>query len=157
MTVNEIALQWWQWTGSMLWQVSLLIGLISLIDLIIRRWAWPQVRYGLWLLVLLKLMMPPTWSSPVSLISQARPQLHETVKKTLGLQKAHRKRENGISGFSSAMPEARMVSDLSSRPAAAVTEAKARVAKHRTDNLAGRYSDLLLLAAVKDVPAAALA
>jgi beta-lactamase regulating signal transducer with metallopeptidase domain/effector-binding domain-containing protein len=125
MTVNEIALQWWQWTGSMLWQVSLLIGLISLIDLIIRRWAWPQVRYGLWLLVLLKLMMPPTWSSPVSLISQARPQLHETVKKTLGLQKAHRKRENGISGFSSAMPEARMVSDLSSRPAAAVTEAEA--------------------------------
>ena len=59
MSVNEIAVQWWQWTGSMLWQVSLLIVLISLIDFVIRRWAWPQVRYGLWLLVLLKLMMPP--------------------------------------------------------------------------------------------------
>jgi beta-lactamase regulating signal transducer with metallopeptidase domain/effector-binding domain-containing protein len=125
MTVNEIAMQWWRWTGPMLWQVSLLIALISLIDLIIRRWAWPQVRYGLWLLVLLKLMMPPTWSSPVSLISQARPRFHETVKKTLNLQQVHQNKENASSGFSSAMPEARMKADLTSAPGTAVTKAEA--------------------------------
>ena len=122
MIVNDITAHWWQWTGSMLWQVSLLIVLISLIDLVIRRWAWPQVRYGLWLLVLLKLMMPPTWSSPFSLISQARPSLHETVNKTLGLQTVRHNTENGISGFTSAIPETRMASNLNSGPVMPITE-----------------------------------
>jgi len=45
--LNAIAQLWWQWMGGMFWQVSLLIILVSAIDMAIRRWAWPQVRYVL--------------------------------------------------------------------------------------------------------------
>ncbi|MBN1779681.1 GyrI-like domain-containing protein [bacterium] len=79
-TINAVATIWWQWMSAMFWQVILLIGIVSLIDLAIRKWAWPQVRYGLWLLVLLKLVLPPTWSSPVSLISHAQPALRGTLQ-----------------------------------------------------------------------------
>jgi len=59
---NQAADSWWRWMGLMLWQVSLLIVIVSVIDLLIAKWAWPQVRYALWLLVLVKLLIPPTWS-----------------------------------------------------------------------------------------------
>jgi beta-lactamase regulating signal transducer with metallopeptidase domain/effector-binding domain-containing protein len=71
--INDVARVWWQWMASMLWQASLLIVLISLIDWAVSKWIWPQVRYAVWLLVLLKLVVPPTWSSPISVISWAEP------------------------------------------------------------------------------------
>jgi beta-lactamase regulating signal transducer with metallopeptidase domain len=49
----------------MLWQVGVLVGIVWIADAAIRRWAWPQVRYALWMLVLLKLLIPPTLTSPV--------------------------------------------------------------------------------------------
>lgn len=58
MWINDAARVWWQWMASMLWQASLLIVLISLIDWAVRKWIWPQVRYAVWLLVLLKLVVP---------------------------------------------------------------------------------------------------
>ena len=58
--INQLASNWWAWMGPMLWQVSLLIIIISAIDLTIRKWAWPQVRYALWLLVILKLLIGHT-------------------------------------------------------------------------------------------------
>jgi beta-lactamase regulating signal transducer with metallopeptidase domain len=71
--VNQVADAWWSWMGPMLWQVSLLIVVVSVIDLLIAKWAWPQVRYALWLLVLVKLLIPPTWSSATSVVSRAGP------------------------------------------------------------------------------------
>jgi beta-lactamase regulating signal transducer with metallopeptidase domain len=71
--ISEIAVAWWGWMGSMLWQVSLLIVLISAIDLLVGKWVWPQVRYALWLLVLVKLLIPPSWALPTSLISPTLP------------------------------------------------------------------------------------
>jgi beta-lactamase regulating signal transducer with metallopeptidase domain len=65
--LNRAAEAWFGWMWPMFWQVNLLIVIVWLIDLLVRRWAWPQVRYGLWLLVLLKLVIPPSWSLPVSL------------------------------------------------------------------------------------------
>jgi hypothetical protein len=44
----------------MFWQVGLLILLIGGIDRLIRKWAWPQLRYALWSLILVKLLLPPT-------------------------------------------------------------------------------------------------
>jgi beta-lactamase regulating signal transducer with metallopeptidase domain/DNA gyrase inhibitor GyrI len=73
VTVNEIARIWWQWMAPMFWQASLLVLLISLIDWAVRKWIWPQVRYAVWLLVLLKLVVPPTWGSPISVISWLEP------------------------------------------------------------------------------------
>jgi beta-lactamase regulating signal transducer with metallopeptidase domain/DNA gyrase inhibitor GyrI len=78
-TINDIARLWWGWMAPMLWQASLLIVLIGLIDRAVRGWAWPQFRYALWLLVLVKLLVPPTWSSPVGVISRIEPSIRRSV------------------------------------------------------------------------------
>ena len=65
--VNGVAGLWWGWMGPMLWQVSLLIVIIGVIDRLIHRWAWPEIRHALWLLVLVKLVIPPSWSVSAAL------------------------------------------------------------------------------------------
>lgn len=71
--LNEIAQAWWSWMGSMLWQASLLILIVTVVDLLIGKWVWPQVRYALWLLILVKLLIPPVWSLPTSIVSRSLP------------------------------------------------------------------------------------
>ena len=82
--MNTIAELWWQWMGGMFWQVSLLIILVSVIDMAIRRWAWPQVRYVLWGLVFLKLVIPPTWQMPTSIVSWIQPMIEKKVSVQIG-------------------------------------------------------------------------
>src|ERR1022692_4472860 len=48
----------------MLWQSSLLIGLLFALDLPLRRKVRPAVRYALWLVVLVKLILPPSLALP---------------------------------------------------------------------------------------------
>src|ERR1035438_10044270 len=48
----------------MLWQSSLLIGLLFTLDLLMRRKLRPAVRYALWLVVLVKLLVPPSLAFP---------------------------------------------------------------------------------------------
>jgi general secretion pathway protein D len=50
----------------MLWQSSLLIGLLFALDLLMRRKVRPAVRYSLWLVVLVKLVLPPSLAVPTS-------------------------------------------------------------------------------------------
>ncbi|MCP4710233.1 MAG: hypothetical protein GY869_16540, partial [Planctomycetes bacterium] len=57
--MNQIGQVWWSWMGSMLWQVSVLIVLVVGVDMLIRKWVWPQLRYALYLLILVKLVLPP--------------------------------------------------------------------------------------------------
>lgn len=77
--LNQFAQIWWQWMSSMFWQVSLFILIIALIDMFVRKWAWPQVRYALWLLVLVKLIVPPTWELNTSVITQIRPKVETPI------------------------------------------------------------------------------
>jgi beta-lactamase regulating signal transducer with metallopeptidase domain len=72
-SLNHIADGWWQWQSTMFLQVSVLILLVFLVDLCIRRWAWPRLRHALWLLVLLKLLLPPSLTSPVSMVGHFWP------------------------------------------------------------------------------------
>ena len=83
--VNQIAQSWWGWMGPMFWQVSLLILIVTALDFLLRRWAWPQVRYTLWLLVLIKLIIPPTWTLPSSLISKWQPLVQASLEERLGV------------------------------------------------------------------------
>ncbi len=46
--LNTLSLTWWSWMSEMFVQVSILIILISGIDLLLRKWILPQVRYALW-------------------------------------------------------------------------------------------------------------
>jgi beta-lactamase regulating signal transducer with metallopeptidase domain/uncharacterized protein YihD (DUF1040 family) len=77
--MNHIGQLWWSWMGPMFWQVSVLIVLIGAIDLLLRRWAWPQVRYALWLLVLVKLVLPPGLSLPTSVTSPFQPWMDSVI------------------------------------------------------------------------------
>ena len=75
--LNSIAQSWWSWMWPMFWQVSVLIILIGAVDLLLQKRVWPQVRYAIWLLVLIKLILPPSLSLPTSIISQARTQTEQ--------------------------------------------------------------------------------
>ena len=68
--LNRWSDQWFRWEAAVFWQVAVLIAIVWLIDLVIRKWAWPQLRYAMWLLILVKLVLPPTLTSPVSITSR---------------------------------------------------------------------------------------
>jgi beta-lactamase regulating signal transducer with metallopeptidase domain len=52
------------WAGPMLIQSSVLIILLAALDLVLRHRVKAVVRYWIWLLVLAKLILPPSFSSP---------------------------------------------------------------------------------------------
>lgn len=78
-TLNTIAQHWVDWQVAMLWQTAVLVGIIWIVDIAIRKWAHPQVRYALWMLVLVKLLIPPTWTSPASITSHIPSLAHRAV------------------------------------------------------------------------------
>jgi beta-lactamase regulating signal transducer with metallopeptidase domain/regulation of enolase protein 1 (concanavalin A-like superfamily) len=78
--LNNIAQIWWGWMWPMLWQVSLLIALIGGVDVLVRKHVWPQVRYAVWLLVLVKLILPPTFSLSTSVVSQLHPVVQQLFR-----------------------------------------------------------------------------
>ncbi len=69
-SLNHIAESWYLWMLPMLWQVAVLIAIVWAADFLIRKWVWPQVRYALWLLVLVKLVLPPSLTSPTSFTAE---------------------------------------------------------------------------------------
>ncbi len=75
--LSRLAHFWWLWMSSMLWQASLLVVIVGSIDILIRRWVWPQVRYTLWLLIFIKLLIPPGWSIPTGIITGVMPSTRE--------------------------------------------------------------------------------
>jgi len=78
--LNAIARLWWDWSAAMLWQVGLLIILIGCVDLLIRKWAWPQLRYALWSLILIKLLLPPNLSLPSGIVPELRPVVSQAFR-----------------------------------------------------------------------------
>src|SRR5450432_1572001 len=58
---NLIGFEW-----PMLWQSSLLILVLFAFDFLFRRKVRASIRYALWLVVLVKLCMPPTLALPTS-------------------------------------------------------------------------------------------
>lgn len=56
-----------QYAWAMLIQSSFLIGALLVADALLRHRVRAVVRYGLWLLLLVKLMLPPSLTSPVSI------------------------------------------------------------------------------------------
>ena len=77
--INAIAEGWLNWMWPMFWQVSVLVIFVGAVDLLLRKRVWPQVRYALWLLILVKLILPPTFSLSTSVVSQVRTQAHRTI------------------------------------------------------------------------------
>lgn len=81
-SINQFAENWFNWQIAMLWQVGILIAIIAAVDFFIRRWTWPQVRYALWLLVLVKLVLPPSFTSPASFTAEIPIAFKQTLTDT---------------------------------------------------------------------------
>ena len=92
--INHIAGLWFSGALAMFWQVGILIILIGCVDLLIRKWAWPQLRYALWLMVLLKLILPPTISLSTSITAGLQPLAKQIVTK-----EANRENLNAITAM----------------------------------------------------------
>ena len=65
--------------GSLLIQSSVLIVLLAALDLLLRKRVKAVVRHWIWLLVLVKLLLPPSLSLPTSLVSWVGSQLPQTA------------------------------------------------------------------------------
>ena len=65
--LETLASGWWGWIAPLAWQATLLAVFVWLADRGIRRWAWPQLIHALWLLVLLRMVLPPSLGSPISI------------------------------------------------------------------------------------------
>jgi len=85
--INQIAESWWNWMWPMFWQVSVLIAIIALIDFVMRKHVWPQVRYSLWLLVLVKLLLAPSFALPTGIISHIQPLLGRSMQQPVALDR----------------------------------------------------------------------
>ncbi|HZL12657.1 MAG TPA: M56 family metallopeptidase, partial [Verrucomicrobiae bacterium] len=65
-TLNQWGENFLNFAGTMLWQSSLLIVILFAADFLFRRKIRASIRYSLWLVVLLKLVLPPTLALPTS-------------------------------------------------------------------------------------------
>ncbi len=64
--VSLFIAQWWNWIAALSLQLSALIVLISVATFLLKK-SPPRVRHTLWLLVLVKVFLPPSWSTSWSL------------------------------------------------------------------------------------------
>ena len=62
----DLATAWWQWTAAMSVQVVWLVAVVAILDRALAGRTWPQLRMALWAIVVVKLVLPPTLTSPVS-------------------------------------------------------------------------------------------
>ncbi len=58
-TLEAVAQRWLVWVLAASWQIALLVAIVAVVAWSIRR-ASPRLRYALWLLVLIKIFLPPT-------------------------------------------------------------------------------------------------
>lgn len=62
-SLRTSAQAWAQWMTGMSWQVAVLAGVVALVSYALRRHS-ARLRYALWAVVLLKLLLPPTLALP---------------------------------------------------------------------------------------------
>lgn len=82
--LNQRGENFFHFAGPMLWQSSLLIALVFLLDFLLARKIRAAVRYALWLAVLVKLILPPALALPTSAawwLIPVKPVMHASVAK----------------------------------------------------------------------------
>jgi len=110
--LNAIARLWWDWSAAMFWQAGLLIILIGCIDLLIRKWAWPQLRYALWLLIVIKLVLPPTLSLPSGIVPELQPVVSQAFRVISSKEPTGARNSPAISDFGLVRQVGLRISDL---------------------------------------------
>ena len=79
-TLNHSGDQFLKFAWPMLWQSSLLIAVIFVLEFALRRKIRAAIRYALWLMVLVKLLLPPTLALPTSPTWWIHPSVPPPVK-----------------------------------------------------------------------------
>lgn len=64
-TLDHASRQWLAWMMAASWQLALLVCIVALVAYVARATS-PRLRYCLWLLVLAKVFLPPTLTTPIS-------------------------------------------------------------------------------------------
>ena len=64
--LNELGGRFLAFAGPMVWQSGLLIAVVLALDLLLARKVRAAVRHALWLVVLVKLLLPPSLALPTS-------------------------------------------------------------------------------------------
>jgi beta-lactamase regulating signal transducer with metallopeptidase domain len=70
--LNVLAGDVFHWVLQTTWQATVLAGLILLAQLLLRKKLRPSWRYGLWLLLVFRLLMPAVPQSAFSIFNLAR-------------------------------------------------------------------------------------
>jgi hypothetical protein len=84
-SVNRLGENFLSFAWPMLWQSSLLIAVIFALDVVSARKVRPAIRHALWMIVLLKLLLPPTLALPTGAawwLWPAKPALTPVFKNT---------------------------------------------------------------------------
>jgi beta-lactamase regulating signal transducer with metallopeptidase domain len=63
MTITNWSDAWFRWIVAASWQLALLTALVAAVTWLLRRGS-PRLRHALWLLVLVKAMLPPSLAAP---------------------------------------------------------------------------------------------
>jgi len=66
---------WFDYTASMLWQSALVIGIVWVVARLARNRS-ASFRYALWMLVIVRLLLPPTFASPIGVGRLGQPLLN---------------------------------------------------------------------------------
>ena len=64
--LNRSSANFGQFAWTMFWQSSLVIVCVLVVELVLRRKIRASIRYALWLIVLVKLLLPTSFASPTS-------------------------------------------------------------------------------------------
>lgn len=68
MSFDDLVSAWWNWATAISWQLAIFVALTWIVAALLRK-ARPRIRHTLWLLVLLKIVLPTSFSAPWSLSS----------------------------------------------------------------------------------------
>ncbi len=70
-TINRVASEWAGLAWAVTWQSALLVGIFALVALAMRR-SSPGLRYGLWQIAAIKLLVMPLWGVAIALPALSR-------------------------------------------------------------------------------------
>ncbi|MCA9169438.1 MAG: hypothetical protein KDB23_17320, partial [Planctomycetales bacterium] len=98
---------------AMFWQVSVLVAILLVADLLLRRHLTATSRYWLWMLVPIKLLLPVDLSTPVSLGYWVFPQRAPQVR-SIAAARQTPLADNSVS--SSTSPESAEATDATIKP-----------------------------------------
>src|SRR5579859_1202837 len=77
-TINNWGARFLEFAWPMLWQSSLLILIVFVLNWALARKLRASIRHALWLVVLVKLLLPPTLALPTGIAWWLTPAKHET-------------------------------------------------------------------------------